>query len=92
MAANTSIVALFLLCVVVLSAPLPPQTPIIGVYTEDAEDFGQQTYENQTYIAASYVKNIEMTGAQVLPLFYHYPKDKMLDTLSKINGVMFPGG
>ena len=33
-----------------------------------------------------------MTGAQVLPIFYHYPKDKMLDTLSKINGVFIPGG
>lgn len=33
-----------------------------------------------------------MTGAQAIPLFYHYPKDKLLDILSKINGVYFPGG
>ena len=37
---------------------LPPQNPIIGVYTEDAEDFGQQPQPLQTYISASYIKNL----------------------------------
>lgn len=46
------------LIVVLASAALPPQNPIIGIYTEDAEDFGQAPQVNQTYIAASYVKNL----------------------------------
>lgn len=74
------------------TAALPSQAPIIGIYTEDAEDFGQAPKEGQTYIAASYVKNIEMTGAQVVPLFYHYSTAQLDDLLGKINGVVFPGG
>ena len=33
-----------------------------------------------------------MTGAQVVPIFYNLPKDKLYDLLSKINGVFMPGG
>ena len=71
---------------------LPPQNPIIGVYTEDAEDFGQTPQPYQTYISASYIKNLEMAGAQVLPLYYHYSQAQLTNILSKINGVFFPGG
>jgi len=71
---------------------LPPQNPIIGVYTQDAEDFGQAPQPKQTYIAASYIKNLEMAGAQVIPLFYHYSTAQLDAILSKINGVFFPGG
>lgn len=39
------------------------QQPVIGIYT--------QPYDSkQSYIAASYVKYLEMSGAQVIPLFY----------------------
>ena len=33
-----------------------------------------------------------MTGAQVIPIFYHYSKDQLEALLSKINGVFLPGG
>lgn len=33
---------LLLAALLALVAALPPQNPIIGVYTEDAEDFGQK--------------------------------------------------
>ena len=33
-----------------------------------------------------------MTGAQVVPIFYHYSKEQLEDLLSKINGVFIPGG
>ena len=46
----------------------------------------------QTYIAASYVKNIQMSAAQVIPLYYHYSHQQLDNILSKINGVFFPGG
>ena len=83
---------LLVLALSLLSQCLPPQNPIIGIYTEDAEDFGQQIDPNQTYISASYIKNIEMAGGQVIPLFYHYSTEKLLDILSKLNGVFLPGG
>jgi gamma-glutamyl hydrolase len=73
-------------------ATLPPQHPIIGIYTQDAEDFGQQMHLGQTFIAASYVKNIEMAGAQVVPIFYNSSPKQLEDLLSKINGVLLPGG
>lgn len=89
MKAHTIVVALLL---ALAYAALPPQNPIIGVYTEDAEDFGQPYQDGQTYIAASYIKNLEMSGAQVVPLFYHYSHAQLDNILSKINGVFFPGG
>jgi len=47
---------------------------------------------NYTYIAASYVKYIQMSGAQVVPIFA-FSNTSALDTiLSKINGVLFTGG
>ena len=32
-----------------------------------------------------------MSGAQVVPIFAFSDTDKVLNTLSKINGVLFPG-
>lgn len=48
--------------------------------------------ETQTYIASSYVKNLEMAGAQVIPLPYHYSEQQLEVLLGKINGVFFTGG
>jgi len=33
-----------------------------------------------------------MAGAQVIPIYYHYSKDQLVDLLGKINGVFLPGG
>lgn len=85
--------AYFLLATLLaITVALPPQNPIVGVYTEDAEDFGQTPQPLQTYISASYIKNLEMAGAQVIPLYYHYTHAQLDNILSKINGVFFPGG
>ena len=73
------------------SLQTPAQQPIIGIYTQDADDFLNLYEQTSTYIAASYVKNMEMAGAQVVPLFYHYSYAQLEDILSKINGVYFPG-
>lgn len=62
---------------------------MIGIYTQDADYPG---YENYTYIAASYVKSMEMTGAQVVPIFWHSTTSQLKELLSQINGVVFPGG
>jgi gamma-glutamyl-gamma-aminobutyrate hydrolase PuuD len=48
---------------------------------------------NYTYIAASYVKFIEMSGAQVVPIFAYTKNRTYFDALlPKLNGVLFPGG
>ncbi len=61
------------------------QTPIIGIYTQDRSG-------NHTYIAASYIKFVEMAGGQVVPIFYKSTEAELKTLLSQINGVLFPGG
>ena len=61
---------------------------MIGIFT--------QTYENTTsskssYIAASYIKFIEMSGAQVVPIYSFAETSQIINMLGKINGVLFPG-
>lgn len=84
---------LALLCFSVLS--LPNQRPIIGVYTQSDEDDEPKltlTATFQTYIAASYIKFVEMSGAQVVPIFAYADQSYIANLLPKLNGVLFPGG
>jgi gamma-glutamyl hydrolase len=71
-----------------LGETLPPQNPVIGIFT--------QTYSNtstskSSYIAASYVKFIEMSGGQVVPIYSFAETTEVLALLKKINGVLFTG-
>lgn len=75
-------VTLALLCQLVASVS---QQPVIGIYTQDYDNYS-------TYIASSYVKYIEMSGAQVVPLYYTYSETELILTLNQINGVLIPGG
>lgn len=65
------------------------QTPVIGIYTQDADYPG---HESQTYISASYIKIIEAAGGQVIPIFYTSSEAELAELLPQINGVLFPGG
>ena len=65
------------------------QTPIIGVYTQDSDYPG---FENQTYIASSYIKILESAGAQVVPVFYTNTEQQLAALLPQLNGMLFPGG
>lgn len=82
---HPTIILLCLLPLLSLSLP-PPQSPVIGIYTQDRPS------QNYTYIAASYVKYLEMSGAQVVPLFYTHTQTQLKEILEQINGVLFPGG
>lgn len=55
---------LTILCLIVIAQTLkiPPQTPIIGIYIKSYS-------ETQSYIETSSVKWIQMSGAQVVPIF-----------------------
>ena len=68
---------------------MPPQNPVIGIFTMPTED---KNFVPSTYIGASYVKFVEMAGGQVVPLYKFDPISKIMSVLQKINGVIFPGG
>lgn len=81
-----------------MAISVPLQAPIIGIYTQtDTSDEpkgeGVKLASNYSYIAASYVKYIQISGAQVVPIFA-YTKDRAYfdNLLPKLNGVLFPGG
>jgi gamma-glutamyl hydrolase len=81
--------ALILTALVASAFAAIKQTPVIGIYTQDSDYPG---YEDFTYIASSYVKSMEMTGVQVVPIFYHYTTTQLQSLLGQLNGVVFPGG
>jgi gamma-glutamyl hydrolase len=45
-----------------------------------------------TYISAAYVKYIEMSGAQVVPIFAFSNSSEIEVMLRKVNGILFTGG
>ena len=45
-----------------------------------------------SYIPDSYVKWIESSGAQVVPIPFNWSEKKIRDALDQVNGVLFPGG
>jgi gamma-glutamyl hydrolase len=45
-----------------------------------------------SYIMTSYVDFVQSSGARVVPLIVNEPAEVTLDKLSKLNGVLFPGG
>ncbi len=90
---------LILIALASLALSVPNQAPIIGIYTQtDSSDEpkmveGLKLASNYSYIAASYVKYIQISGAQVVPIFAYSKNKTYFDNLlPKINGVLFPGG
>nr|XP_012220861.1 PREDICTED: chitobiosyldiphosphodolichol beta-mannosyltransferase-like [Linepithema humile] len=68
--------------------------PIIGVLTQEINYNLNKKYPNQyhSYIAASYIKFIEGAGAQPVPIWIDGSNSYYENILSKINGVLWPGG
>jgi len=58
---------------------------MIGVYTQPYDS-------NQSYVAASYVKYLEMSGAQLVPLFYSLSTADLINMLQQLYGVLIPDG
>mmetsp|Transcript_4434 Transcript_4434/g.15772 ORF Transcript_4434/g.15772 Transcript_4434/m.15772 type:complete len:353 (-) Transcript_4434:75-1133(-) len=61
--------------------------PIVGIVSQP---LGEES--NQSYIAASYVKWIESSGARVAPLIFDRPVQELRATFEAINAIVFPGG
>jgi len=68
----------------------PVISPVIGVLTEPLER--SDAPNTTSYIAASYVKFLEASGARVVPLRYDAAPEELLQTLKGLNGLLFPGG
>ena len=81
---------LTLLLIAVLSQTYPKQSPVIGIYTQTCDEDDIDHFES--YISASYIKFIEMSGAQVVPIYSFSSQAQIAALLPKINGVLFPGG
>lgn len=62
-----------------------PDSPIIGIVAQPYKT-------DQQYIAASYVKFIEMGGGRAVPLSYIASNQTTLSWLKQLNGVLLPGG
>lgn len=83
---------LLLLCIDVVTSrhvseePLNDR-PIIAVLGQDTPDD-----VHKSYIAASYVKYLEASGARVVPIPTHRTEDEVRELFKSVNGVLFPGG
>lgn len=75
--------------------PVINDRPIIGVLSQEQSAYLHTKYpeENYTsYIAASYVKDVESAGARVVPILIGKDRSYYEELMSKINGVLIPGG
>ena len=60
--------------------------PIIAIVSQKVtEQFTPNVTDSDTYIAASYVKQMEMAGAQVVPLLPTYSKEKKKEIIFTSN-------
>ncbi|XP_024366130.1 gamma-glutamyl hydrolase 1 [Physcomitrium patens] len=83
----------------ILPEALLNSRPLIGVLSQpgDGEEYQLTSRPlppdyNTSYIAASYVKFVEMGGARAVPLIWNEPEETLRKKFASINGVLFPGG
>lgn len=65
--------------------------PIIGVLMQSTRGMHFKT-RKPNYIAASYVKFLESSGARVVPIWNDLTEDETEKIFNSINGAVFPGG
>ncbi|KAJ2944338.1 hypothetical protein O0L34_g18340 [Tuta absoluta] len=81
--------------VIEASKPVLNNRPIIGVLAQEYSNDLYPKYIHKkytSYVAASYVKAIESSGARVVPIKIGQNRSYYEDIMSKINGALFPGG
>jgi gamma-glutamyl hydrolase len=77
--------------------------PVIGLFTQPiyflnpkfskGENIDKSIFKGyKSFFAATYVKWLEGSGAKVVPLIYTEPKEVLAKKISKLNGVLMPGG
>ena len=78
------------------SSPYDTNTaPVIGILSQPlADDLkNDPRFEGKTsYIMQAYVNFMESAGARVVPIFLEDDHTVVKEKLSKLNGILFPGG
>lgn len=84
---------IIIILILYTSIALPRQTPVIGIYSQtvDVPSLPINTASNLSYIAASYVKYIQMSGAQVVPILAYSNRSYLDNLLPQLNGILFTG-
>ena len=62
--------------------------PVIGILAQPPPS----ALNGTAFIPASYIKWLESAGARIVPLPYNLPAATLSARLSKLNGLLFPGG
>ncbi|CAH1402207.1 unnamed protein product [Nezara viridula] len=69
------------------------ERPIVGILAQEVSDIISKKYPySKSYIAASYVKAVEGSGARVIPIFINKNEAYYRDIIRSINGLVLPGG
>lgn len=68
------------------------ERPIIGLFAQPSTDSNSNCGGSCQYIAASYVKFLESSGARVVPIDYNSNTTVLDNHLASLNGIVFPGG
>lgn len=66
--------------------------PIIGILSQETNNYGDLIKGSRSYIAASYVKFIEGAGARVVPIPINKSRSYYKKLMNNISGVLWPGG
>lgn len=66
--------------------------PVIGIFAQPTTSKEGNCDGDCQYIAASYVKYLESSGARVVPINFFASEDELDALLGQLNGVLFPGG
>ena len=89
------LVCMFLYCGFHFTRSIKRETqtyrPIIGMMAQSSSKMPFRGL-GKTYIAGSYVKFIESSGARVVPIFNNLTKRETKKIFQSINGAFFPGG
>lgn len=69
-------------------------TTVIGILSQEYvnDDIAVEFPGHRSYIAASYVKAVEASGAQVVPIKIGQTNDYYENIMNHINGLVIPGG
>eukprot|EP00697_Spironema_sp_BW2_P017805 gnl/Spiro4/9612_TR5101_c1_g1_i1.p1 gnl/Spiro4/9612_TR5101_c1_g1~~gnl/Spiro4/9612_TR5101_c1_g1_i1.p1 ORF type:complete len:388 (+),score=106.95 gnl/Spiro4/9612_TR5101_c1_g1_i1:31-1164(+) len=74
----------------------PPPTsnnrPIVGIITQPIDGASTWRQFGSSFINADYVKWLAAGGARVVPIRYDGTDEELFQTLSSVNGLLFPGG
>jgi gamma-glutamyl hydrolase len=68
------------------------QFPVVAIMSQPTESNATNCGGTCEYIAASYVKFLELAGARALPVSYYSTAEEIDDIMTQVNGFLFPGG